>query len=224
MASATTFTEAGREMGVTGSAEKRILLWLAARVPARVHSDHLTALGFAATLSAGLLYAGSLHQPWMVLAVNAALVLNWLGDSLDGTLARYRNRSRPRYGFYLDHLVDSIGAVALFLGLGWSGLMAPVIAAALLVAYLLVSIETYLATYTVGRFKLAHGGVGGTELRIGLAALNVAAWAWPAGFHGVRVFDAAGVAVALGLAAVVVRSAIRNADHLRKEETPVVWS
>ncbi len=224
MAAATTFTEAGREMGVTGSAEKRILLWLAARVPARVHSDHLTALGFAATLSAGLLYAGSLHHSWMVLAVNAALVLNWLGDSLDGTLARYRNRSRPRYGFYVDHLVDSIGAVALFLGLAWSGLMAPVIAAALLVAYLLVSIETYLATYTVGRFKLAHGGVGGTELRIGLAALNVAAWAWPAGVHGVRVFDAAGVAVGLGLAAVIVRSAIKNADGQRKEETPGAWS
>ena len=88
------FTEARRELGLTGPVEKRILRWLAARVPARVHSDHLTALGFAATLSAGLLYAGSLHFPWMVLAVNAALVLNWLGDSLDGTLARFRNRSR----------------------------------------------------------------------------------------------------------------------------------
>ena len=212
------FTEAGRELGVTGSVEKRILRWLAARVPARVHSDHLTALGFAATLSAALLYAGSLHHPWMVLAVNAALVLNWLGDSLDGTLARYRNRSRPRYGFYVDHLVDSIGVAALAAGFAWSGLMAPWVAASLLVAYLLVSIETYLATYTVGTFKLAHGGVGGTELRIALAALNVAAWAWPAGAMGVRAFDAAGVAAALGLAGVLVRSAIRNADRLRKEE------
>ena len=223
-AATATFTEATRELGVTGSVEKRILLWLAARVPSRVHSDHLTALGFAATLSAGLLYAGSLHFPWMVLAVNAALVLNWLGDSLDGTLARYRNRSRPRYGFYLDHLVDSIGAVALVVGLGWSGLMAPVVAASLLVAYLLISIETYLATYTVGSFKIAHGGVGGTELRIALSALNVAAWAWPAGVMGVRVFDAAGVAAAVGLAAVIVRSAIKNACRLREEETPGAWS
>src|SRR5687767_1169942 len=149
------FREAGRELGITASIEKRALLWLAARMPARVESDHLTALGFASTLAAGLLYAGSAWHPWMILVVNAALVLNWLGDSLDGTLARYRHRSRPRYGFYADHLVDSIGAVALVVGVSASGLMSPPVAIAMLVAYLLVSIETYLATYTLARFKIA---------------------------------------------------------------------
>ena len=218
-AAMTGFKEATRELGVTGSAEKRLLAWMAARVPARVGSDHLTALGFAATLAAAALYAGSGRYPWMLLLVNAALVVNWVGDSLDGTLARYRNASRPRYGFYVDHLVDSIGIAALAAGFAWSGLMSPVIAAGLAVAYLLVSIETYLATYCVGRFKLAHGGVGGTELRIGLAALNVAAYAWPAGVAGVRVFDAAGVAAGLGLAGVLAASAIRNAIALRAEET-----
>ena len=213
------FREATRELGVTGSAEKRLLTWMAARVPARVGSDHLTALGFAATLAAALLYAGSGRHPWLLLLVNVALVLNWVGDSLDGTLARYRDQSRPRYGFYVDHLVDSIGIAALAAGFAWSGLMSPVVAAALALAYLLVSIESYLATYCVGRFKLAHAGVGGTELRIVLAALNVAGFAWPSGVAGVRVFDAAGVAAALGLAGVLAASAIKNAVALRAEET-----
>ena len=219
MGAVTTFAEAPRELGVTGSLEKRILLWLAARVPARVGSDHLTALGFAATLAGAVLYALSARYPFLILLVNGSLVLNWLGDSLDGTLARFRNQSRPRYGFYVDHLVDSIGIAALAAGFAWSGLMAPVVAAALVVAYLLVSIETYLATYTVGTFKIAHGGVGGTELRMVLAGLNVAAYAWPSGIGGMGVFDAAGVLAALGLAGVLVSSSIRHAVRLRAEET-----
>ena len=214
----TTFAEAPRELGVTGSVEKRILLWLAARVPARVGSDHLTALGFAATLAGAVFYALSARHPFLILLVNGSLVLNWLGDSLDGTLARFRNQSRPRYGFYVDHLVDSIGVAALAAGFAWSGLMAPVVAAALVVAYLLVSIEVYLATYTVGTFKIAYGGVGGTELRLVLAALNVAAYAWPSGIGGVGVFDVAGVLAALGLAGVLATSAIGNAVRLRAEE------
>ena len=214
------FREAGRELGITGGIEKRALLWLAARMPARVESDHLTALGFASTLAAGMLYAGSAWHPWMILLVNVALVLNWFGDSLDGTLARFRGRSRPRYGFYADHLVDSIGAVAVVAGVSASGLMSPVVAIAVLVAYLLVSIETYLATYTLSRFKIAHGGFGGTELRIAIAAVNVAVYAWPGPLAlGVRVFDVAGVAAAAALAVVLTKSAVRNATRLRDEET-----
>ncbi len=217
----TGFQEAPRELGITGSIEKRALLWLAARTPEGVDSDHLTALGFAATLVAGLLYAGSASHLWMVLLVNAALLANWLGDSLDGTLARYRGRTRPRYGFYADHLVDSIGVTALVLGLAVSGLMAPLVAAALVVAYLLVSIETYLATYSLSHFKIAHGGIGGTELRIALALVNVAVYAWPGPLPGgVRIFDVVGVAAGLALAGAFTVSAVRNATRLRGEETP----
>jgi phosphatidylglycerophosphate synthase len=213
------FQEAARELGITGSIEKRILLWLAARMPARVESDHLTALGFAATLAAGLLYAASAGHPWLVLLVNVALLANWFGDSLDGGLARFRGRSRPRYGFYVDHLVDSIGAAALILGLVASGLMAPVIGAALVVAYLLLSIEMFLATYTLGRFKIAHGGMGGTELRIALAALNVAVYLWPGPLPlGARLFDVAGIAAAGALAVAFTASAVKNAMRLRAEE------
>ena len=218
-ATMTGFTQARRELGVTESVEKRLLAWLSARMPARVGSDHLTALGFAATLGAALLYAGSARHPWMLLLVNLALAVNWFGDSLDGTIARYRNKQRPRYGFYVDHLVDSIGVASLAAGFAWSGLMAPAVAAALVIAYLLVSIEVYLATYSTGRFKIAYGGVGGTELRLALATLNVAAFAWPAGAFGVRVFDAAGVVAGVGLAVVLATSAIRNAVALRAEET-----
>lgn len=216
----TEFREAGRELGVTASLERRALLWLAPRIPAGIDSDHLTALGFASTLVAGLLYAGSPSYPWMVLLVNAALLANWFGDSLDGTLARFRGRSRPRYGFYVDHLVDSIGVVALVLGLAASGLMSPVVAAAVVVAYLLLSVEMFLATYTLARFKIAHGGVGGTELRIALALLNVAVFLWPGPLPlGVRLFDVAGVAATAWLAGAFTTSAVRNAIRLRDEET-----
>lgn len=214
------FREAGRQLGVTGSVEARALRWLAARMPRRIDSDHLTALGFASTLAAGLLYAASASHPWMVLLVNAALLANWFGDSLDGTLARFRGRSRPRYGFYVDHLVDSIGVVALVLGLAVSGLMGSTVAAALVVAYLLLSIEMFLATYTLARFKIAYGGLGGTELRIALALLNVALYLWPGRLPlGVRLFDLAGVVVAAFLVIAFTLSAVRNATRLRGEET-----
>ena len=216
----TGFQEAPRELGVTGSVEKRALLWLAARMPERVESDHLTALGFGATLAAALLYAASASHPWMVLLVNAALLANWFGDSLDGTLARFRGRSRPRYGFYVDHLVDSICVAALVLGLAVSGLMGPTVAAAVLVAYLLLSIEIFLATYTLARFKIAYGGLGGTELRIALALVNVAVFLWPGPLPlGVRLFDVAGMAVTAVLGVAFTVSAVRNATRLRAAET-----
>ena len=214
------FREASRELGVTGSIEKRALLWLAARMPRCIDSDHLTALGFGATLAAGLLYAASASHPWMVLLVNVALLANWFGDSLDGTLARFRGRSRPRYGFYVDHLVDSIGVAALVLGLAASGRMGPTVAAAVVVAYLLLSIEIFLATYTLARFKIAYGGLGGTELRIALALLNAAVFLWPQPLPlGVRLFDVAGVLATAAFAVAFTASAVRNATRLRDEET-----
>ena len=215
------FREASRELGITGSIEKRALAWLAARVPARIDSDHLTALGFAATLAAAVLYGASAAWPGLVLLVNVALVANWYGDSLDGTLARFRGRSRPRYGFYVDHLVDSVGVAALVLGLVASGLMAPIVGTALVVAYLLLSIETFLSTYTLGRFKIAHGGFGGTELRIALALLNVGVYVWPGRLpFGLRLFDVAGVVAALVLTGAFTKAAVQNSMRLRGEETP----
>src|SRR2546427_9642915 len=146
--------------------ERRCLLWLAVHAPAWLNSDHLTSLGLAALAGAGLGYWWGQSSPLGLYAVIVCLALNWLGDSLDGTLARVRNRQRPRYGFYVDHVVDSFGAIFLIGGLGMSGYMTGTVAMVLIIAYFLLAIEIYLATYTIGVFRLSFGVWGPTELRI----------------------------------------------------------
>ena len=120
------------------------------------------------------------ETPWGAPCLALALAANWFGDSLDGTVARVRAQQRPRYGYYVDHVIDLAGTAALLAGMGASGLMQPSIALAVLAAYLLVSAETYLATHTVGVFRLSFAGVGPTELRILIAAggFYVAAHPW----------------------------------------------
>ena len=132
-------------------------------------SDHLTLLGLLAMPAAGLAFAAIPIAPWSAALFAAALAVNWFGDSLDGTLARVRCQPRPRYGYYVDHVIDLAGTAALIGGMAASGLMNPTVALALLAAYFLVSAETYLATHSVGVFRLSFAGVGPTELRILLA-------------------------------------------------------
>jgi archaetidylinositol phosphate synthase len=206
---------------LTAEPERRLLLFLAARVPAAIGPDHLTVLGLLAMFAAGVSYALSARWPVLLLAVNAALVLNWVGDSLDGTLARYRQRQRPRYGFYVDHIVDAFGALFVLLGMAASGWVAPWLALALLVAYLLLSVNIALAACSRGTFKISYGPFGGTELRILLAAANAAVWLWPqvvvAG-RAVRLFDVlAGVAL-LGVTAALLRSTAQNTRALYELE------
>ena len=207
-------TQPRRELtSLTAEPERRALLFLAARVPAAVGPDHLTALGLVAMLAAGAAYALSARWPLLLLAVNVALVLNWLGDSLDGTLARYRQRTRPRYGFYVDHMVDALGALGLLLGLAASGWMTPWLALALLLAYLLLSVNIALAACSRGTFKISYGPFGGTELRILLALANTAVWLWPqvvVGGRAVMAFDVMGGLALLGLVAALVRSTVQN--------------
>jgi phosphatidylglycerophosphate synthase len=206
---------------LTTRLEARALGWLAARTPRRVTPDHLTALGLLAMMAAGILYAASGSFPGALLLVNGCLALNWLGDSLDGTLARHRERQRPRYGFFIDHLVDAIGALCLLGGLAVSGWVTPGIAWALLIAYYLLSIDLYLAAHTLGTFKLSFGVLGGTELRVLLAAANTAAWlrpAVPVGGLELLLFDAIGVAAILALAATLVASGIGVSRRLARQE------
>src|SRR5579862_8174653 len=170
---ATGFQDAPRiHTALTARVEKRILTWLAERTPQAIKPDHLTALAFVSQLLAGAAYALGSRDARALWLVNGFLFLNWLGDSLDGTLARVRNRQRPRYGFYVDHIADSFGAAALMTGLGCSGYVHWPLAAGLLVGFYLLSIESYLATYTIGRFHLSYGRFGPTEIRILLATGN----------------------------------------------------
>jgi archaetidylinositol phosphate synthase len=195
-----TFRQAKRiQQSVSAAYEKRLLVWMAKRTPAWVNSDHLTSLGFAAQLLTGFAYAmaGS-SRAWLIAGIGF-LSLNWLGDSLDGTLARVRQQQRPRYGFYVDHILDSIGSVALMGGLALSGYMSPLIATALLVLFLLLSIQSYLASYTLGEFRMSFWSFGPTELRLLLVAGNLALFRWqtllPAHY---KLFDFGG---AIGIAA-----------------------
>ena len=154
--------------------EKRCLIWLAQHAPSWLNSDHLTVMGLVALFGAGLSYWWARSAPAALCLGIVCLALNWLGDSLDGTLARVRNRQRPRYGFYVDHVVDAFGSLFLLGGLALSGFMSERVALGLLIAYLMLSIEVYLATYTIGTFHISFWKFSPTELRILLALGNVA--------------------------------------------------
>lgn len=207
---------------VTSGPERRALLWLAARMPAAINSDHLTVLGFAAMFLAGCSYAAARWNHWGLLLATVFLAINWFGDSLDGTLARFRDRQRRRYGFYVDHIVDSFGALFLMAGLGASGYVDWRIAAGMLVAFLLLSIETYLASYTLGVFRLSFAKFGPTELRILLSIANIILFFHPsARVSGLpyRMLDFGG---AIAIAAMFVMAAVAAIVHTRQlylEET-----
>src|SRR3954447_19244945 len=163
-----------KQLSMLAAVEKKTLIWMAERMPPWVNSDHLTGLGFAAMIAAGLCYWAASWDRRFLLVVIAALVVNWFGDSLDGTLARVRNRLRPRYGFYVDHITDAIGTFFLLGGLGLSTYMSTNITLGLLIAYFLLSIEVYLTTYTIGTFHLSFWSFGPTELRLLLCIGNIA--------------------------------------------------
>jgi archaetidylinositol phosphate synthase len=206
--------------------EQRGLLWLAARMPRAIHSDHLTALAVASMFFTGLSYWLARTQPLALFAAIAWLAVNWFGDSLDGTLARVRQQQRPRYGFYIDHVVDTFGVVFLFGGLALSGYMSPYVALLLLIAYLALAIEVYLATYCLQTFRLTFWGFGPTELRILLAVGNIAAFARPTTTifgHTWLLFDVGGVAGATGLALTMIYSTIVNTRALAKAEPRPAW-
>lgn len=208
-----------REHGsVLAGVEKRALVWMAARVPRPVNSDHLSALGLGAMAAAGASFALARFEPLALWGVVAGLFLNWLGDSLDGTLARVRNQQRPRYGYYVDHVIDILGASVLLGGLALSGFMTPIVALGLLVVYLLVSAEVYLATHARGVFTMAFLGFGPTELRIVLAIGTLVLFrgplASPFGLGPWLLFDVGGVAAIAGLSVALVTAIVRNTRRL----------
>ena len=206
------------QQSILAGMEKRCLHATAERLPPWVNSDHLTILGFIAQLLTGFSYAMAERDRLWLMAAIAFLVLNWFGDSMDGTLARVRQKQRPRYGFYVDHMLDSVGAVALMAGLGCSGFMSPWIAVGLLVAFLLLSIQSYLAAYTLGEFRMSFWSFGPTELRLSLIIGNLALFRWPKVLGGYRLFDIGGVAGIVGMCAMLVWFTAGNIACLYREE------
>jgi archaetidylinositol phosphate synthase len=201
--------------------ERRCLIWIAGRLPRWITSDGLTVLALAAMAITGLAYACSPGRPAALFVAVAGLALNWFGDSLDGTVARVRRQQRPRYGFYVDHIIDCFGVLFLVAGLAWSGYMAAPVAMGFLIAYFMLSIEIYLATYCLTVFKLSFWGVGPTELRLLLAVGTIALLADPrvniVG-HQYRLFDVGGVVAILGMTLTLLVSVARNVRILYKAE------
>jgi phosphatidylglycerophosphate synthase len=198
--------------------EARVLHWIAARLPARVMPDHLTGLGVVAAAGIAVAYAlSSAGDAWLWVA-SGLLVVHWLGDSLDGTLARVRRTERPRYGYYLDHLVDAVATAMIGIGLGLSPHLLLATGLLVVIAYLVLSINTYLETQSLGVFSLGYGRFGPTEARIALIGLNTAmALGVPLHFTvagvGLSALDAAALAI---VAAMLVALAVRAARNLRE--------
>ena len=216
------FTPAHRvNQSLTASAEKRVLQWMAYRAPRWLSSDQLTVLGLSAQIGAGFSYALSRYNRYALLLVILCLVLNWFGDSMDGTLARVRCQQRPRYGFYVDHMVDIFGSVALMCGLGFSGFLHWRTAIAMLIAFLLLASESYLATYTLSHFQLSQGIFGPTEIRILLILGNLALLRSPYSTilgHRMLLFDLGGTIAAVCMFATVIALTVRHTAQLFREE------
>jgi archaetidylinositol phosphate synthase len=215
---------AREQRSVTAAVEKRLLVWIARRLPRWVTPDALTAAGLGAMACASAAFALLRFTPAAAYVIVFALVANWLGDSLDGTVARVRGVERPRYGYYVDHVVDLAGTAMLLGGLAASTRMHPLIAVAVLVAYLLVAAESFLATHAIGVFKISFAGFGPTELRIVLAAGAIAVardpWISSGPFAGMRVFDVAGAIAVTGLVFAFVSRAVQHTRLLAAAERP----
>jgi phosphatidylglycerophosphate synthase len=204
--------------------EKKALVWMAERLPLWLKSDHLTLLGFAAMLMAGIAYWAASWNKQALWGVVIALAVNWFGDSLDGTLARVRNQQRPRYGFYVDHVLDLVGTSFLVGGLALSGYMSPLLALGLLVAYQMTAAEEFLSTHVQSVFHLSFLRIGPTELRIILAIGTVYLlhdpWVDWGSFGVFRLFDVGATVAIAGLMLKLVVCAVGNAHALNLAERP----
>jgi phosphatidylserine synthase len=216
------FQDAKREQtSILAPLERAALRGLARRMPRRINSDHLSLLGLVAMFMAGVCYAVSGQNPLMLHLVNLFIFLNWFGDSLDGTLARYRDRQRPRYGFYVDHIIDTFGALFFIFGLALSGFMSERVAAALLIVFLMLAINSYLAAYALGIFKISQWKLGPTEMRLVLIIGNLyllhSSHTHLFG-HRFLLFDVGGVVAIIAMGVMLVFSSIKNTHALYQLE------
>ncbi len=203
--------------------EKRLLTWIAGRLPRWVLPDDLSILGVLAAFGICVAYQLSNDSLDWLWVASFLLVVQWFGDSLDGTLARVRKIERPTYGYYVDHLVDAISTAAIGIGLGLSPLMLLSIGTLIVVAYLILSINVYLESFAFGRFSIGYGLVGPTEVRLILITLNTIV-ALGAGLDFVvvdlqlTVFDLIGLAIAGAMIVLLVGRAVKNLRELARKE------
>lgn len=223
-ASETKAVDATREASfLVAGPEKRLLRWIAARLPRWILPDDMTALGVLAAFGVCAAYQLSNESDQWLWAASALLVVQWLGDSLDGTLARVRGIERPRYGYYLDHLVDALATAAIGIGLGLSPFMLLAVGTLIVVAYLILSINVYLESQAFGRFSIGYGRIGPTEIRLVLIALNTALVLGAGLDFGVAgldmtVFDVIGLGIAGGMLAMLAGRAVKNLRELADAE------
>jgi phosphatidylglycerophosphate synthase len=203
--------------------ERRFLPWAANRLPRRILPDDMTALGVLAAFGVCAAYQLSNKGSGWLWVASGLLVVQWLGDSLDGTLARVREIQRPKYGFYLDHIVDAIATAAIGIGLGLSPYMLLSIGTLIVVGYLILSINVYLESMAFGRFRLGYGYFGPTEIRALLIALNtVLALGFTLDFRILEVdltaLDVVGLAIVSVMLVLLVVRAFSNLRALAAEE------
>lgn len=212
---------------LTGPLERQALQWLAAHSPTWATPDHYTSLGVLGSVIIFLGYVLSNYHPGYFWLANLGFVINWLGDSLDGTLARYRHIERPIYGFYIDHTTDAISQVLVFSGLGLSPYVDFNVAILALVAYLLLSVLVYVRTCVVAEFRISYNKLGPTEARLLAMLLNTAMfffgaqlWQWDAGRLGqwtINPYDVFVGGVGLLLLYFFLRTGISEAIRLARQ-------
>jgi phosphatidylglycerophosphate synthase len=210
--------------------EKILLRWMVARLPAWMSPDGMTAIGVLGSLIIFIGYFLTRFDTAFLWLATFGFVLNWYGDSLDGTLARFRKIERPRYGFFVDHILDAIGETFIFVGLGLSPFVRYDLALMALVSYLLGSLYVYINTYISGVFKLSYGGFSPTEFRLIAIAINTVVFFFgnpiiptsglgflPVGFS-ITLFDIVVLAVTLVILYLFLFNASRTAKALAREE------
>jgi phosphatidylglycerophosphate synthase len=215
------------QTSILNSLEKKALVWMAQRIPRKINSDHLTVLGFMGALlsSAGYILS-NLESNFLWLA-SFGLLLNWFGDSLDGTLARVRKAQRPIYGFFIDHSIDGLTVFAICVGAGLSPYINFAVAMLILSGYLLLSILTYINTYLKGEFKITYNKLGPTEFRLLVILINTLFIYYPTGtrnfvFDGVALslFDIIGIVIAFILFIIYLVNFLIDKNKYAKIDPP----
>lgn len=216
--------EAEREPGfLLAIPERRLLRWVAARLPRWILPDDLTLLGVLAAFGVCAAYQLSNDGLAWLWVASGLLVVQWIGDSLDGTLARVRKIERPTYGYYIDHVVDAVATAAIGIGLGLSPLMLLSVGTLIVVGYLILSINVYLESFAFGRFNIGYGFIGPTEVRLILIAINTAvALGWGLSFHvfdlRLTALDLFGLAIVGAMLVMLVIRVTRNLRELSRRE------